>query len=109
MITQCISSCQDLVSEFCSIDGTEPELQADCAAECSGSREWSFINGSLIGLDLIAKNGCDKYSPPKLFSPLPVKSDAWELSENERLALVMGILLFAGITVAAMPMGVIIL
>lgn len=64
MITQCISSCQDIVTEFCSIEGNPAELQADCAAECSGSKEWSFINGSLIGLTLIGEKGCDQYFTP---------------------------------------------
>lgn len=76
-INECVSACEDIITEMCGIDDPERDLNEDCVLECSSSGEWSFINGSLIGLHLISENGCDQYfAPPVLHREITVEEFA---------------------------------
>jgi len=97
-INECVSACEDLVTDMCSIDEPSRDLNDDCILKCSKSSEWSFVNGTLIGVELIASNGCDRY-----FQPVEndVKMTADELA---KLAMIcVGVLVFLVVAPAILP------
>lgn len=58
-IADCVYICESTVTGLCNITDPTDALKADCESECVG--DTSFINGGPAGLELISKNGCDKY------------------------------------------------